>query len=154
MTIRHARIWFGACLVFVFVAGIAGGLMVRELIGSAASTDSRQRRRAAPAAADTAARIADEIGLNETQRERVDAILDSRQQMDDFFLEERSFRFRREHEQITDEINRMLTPEQRKTFAVLILRLQDLSHLTRPPARLRVPPPPNRLPRGTPDPTR
>lgn len=123
MNDKHLRVWFVVFVIAVFGAGIAGGLILGRYIGlppEVVAMRGRPMFGAAPARAPAPAmvmhRLVRDLDLTAEQRTQLDKIFADRRQRIQQIQGEVQARFDSEQRDLRQEIEKILTPDQRKRF--------------------------------------
>jgi Spy/CpxP family protein refolding chaperone len=131
MNDKHLRAWFVVFVVAVFMAGAGGGLILDRYIGLADQRNPRAGPRPVgrPGGPGPGAgvpmirhRLATDLDLTAEQQAKLDAILANRQKRIEQVQSEVRARFESEQREMREEIQKILTPEQRKKFEGWLLR--------------------------------
>jgi hypothetical protein len=126
----RARLWFALFALVVFVAGLAGGVVVTKQTGLRFDGDGRPRRGPArmgprgggPPPGFLLDRLAGDLDLTTEQRTRVAAILRAREERLDEFRRQIRQRFESEQKELQGELEKVLSPEQQKKFEEMMSR--------------------------------
>lgn len=135
MTVGRSRVWFAVFVAAVFTAGVATGLMLRGSIDpptSAADGDASAGAFGRPSLGRVSRQLATELDLTRDQQRQLEEILLARRVV--LMNYRRSVRAQVgvELTAVTEEIDRILTPEQRERLGDLGSRIQ--AHLYADPA--------------------
>lgn len=125
MVDKHLRAWFVVFVVAVFLAGMGGGMIVDRLVGAPRVRPGQPGgmpvgRGMAPGGA--MHRLVTDLALTADQRPKFDAIIeDSRVRLQQVNGQVRQ-QFDAEQARMRNEIRKILTPDQQKTFDEWIAR--------------------------------
>jgi len=148
MTGNRMRLWFALFVAFVFVAGVATGVVLGPRLGGPMGWLGRGRALGGPlglrlgpppgagpggmAPERLVSRLADELKLDSEQRKKLEAIFERRRERLGSVNREMRQRFEAEQDELRREINEILTPEQQQRFEAWLSRAPHRG-LRRPP---------------------
>jgi hypothetical protein len=114
---RTARIWLPMFTVVLFSAGIATGVTGVLLYGNLRpGASAEERPQPMPSPKRLTAFLTDELQLTPDQQEQLTAIITARRSKFDALRERVREQFERDAGELADDVQQILTPEQRKKF--------------------------------------
>lgn len=122
---RTARIWLPMFTLVLFSAGIATGVtgvLVYSNLQPAASAEERPQPMPSPG--QLTALLTDELQLTPVQQEQLAAIITARRSKFDALREQVREQFERDAGALADDVQQILTPEQRKKFEGFVARVR------------------------------
>lgn len=119
---RGHRVWMSACVVLIFAAGVATGVLFAEYAQARPSATVERSPRPMPVF--LTGMLADELHMTREQRGRLDAIVDTRRRNFEIVREEMRKRFEADASGLAIEIQSMLTPEQSAQFDAVVARVR------------------------------
>ena len=122
---RTARIWLPVFTLVLFSAGIATGvtgvLLYRNLQPAASA---EERPQPMPSPEHLTALLTDELQLTPVQQEQLAAIIIARRSKFDALREQVRELFERDAGELADDVQEILTPQQRKKFDGFVARVR------------------------------
>lgn len=121
MNDNRARVWFAGFVLLVFVSGLALGVILTRLLARPepfgfsmmGGRGGDLMMRGPELRID---RLAESLGLTDSQRKEIDTVFELRRDRLRKFREEANGRFEAEQKEIRAQIEKILTPEQLKRF--------------------------------------
>jgi len=147
MTGNRMRFWFVLFVAFVFVAGVATGVVLSPRLAGPMGWWGRGWALGGPfglrpgpppgggpgmASSRLVSRLADELKLDPEQRKKLEAVFERRRERLGSVNREMRQRFEAEQDELRREINEILTPEQQQRFEAWLSRAPHRG-LRRPP---------------------
>jgi Spy/CpxP family protein refolding chaperone len=123
-----ARIWLPMFTLVLFSAGIATGVMGVLLYSNLQPAASAEERpQPMPSPEQLTALLTDELQLTPAQQEQMTAIITARRSKFDALREQVREQFDRDAGELADDVQQILTPEQRKKFDRFVARMRAKS---------------------------
>jgi len=128
MSDSRMRIWFSMFVLVVFCVGLAGGVLIGRRIAGGRFLDRGFRgpgefgpgfgegRPGSPARGLLLERLTRDLDLTADQRSQIDTVLSARRGRLEALRQDVNARFEAEQRSLSDEIRKVLTPEQREKF--------------------------------------